>query len=251
MTSFKNAEDSHQHSLQTLNELYEHDDFMESVGRVVDLGSGHEALDSRWWTTRFTRDEEPLPLNIKCTAMDLVDDISHEAKATVTYQKVDIETVSHAKRPYDVLWCHDTFQYMINPLQTLANWWHLAAQNSMLVVIVPQTTNIEYNRLAFDQLSGCYYNHTVVSLIHMLAVTGWDCEAGFFSKQASDPWIRAIVYRSNHLPRDPRACTWYDLAEIGLLPTSAVDSINRHGYLRQQDLLLPWLDKSLTWFGQH
>jgi hypothetical protein len=45
MTIFKNAQDSHEHSLKTLNDLYEHDDFMESIGRVVDLGCGYDALD--------------------------------------------------------------------------------------------------------------------------------------------------------------------------------------------------------------
>jgi SAM-dependent methyltransferase len=250
MAHFKNAQQSHQHSLQTLNELYEHDDFMESVGRMVDLGCGYEALDLQWWATRTTRDEDPLPLKIQCTGMDLLEKLSTEAKVSASYQQVDIETVCQAKHGYDVLWCHDTFQYMTNPLKTLSNWWHLSAENGMLVLIVPQTTNIEFNKLAFDQPSCCYYNHTLVSLIHMLAVNGWDCSAGFFSKQPNDPWLRSIVYRSNHLPRDPRKTSWYNLAEQGLLPASAVDSINKHGYLRQHDLLLPWLDKSLTWFGQ-
>jgi SAM-dependent methyltransferase len=251
MPHFKNAQESHQHSLETLNELYEHDDFMESVGRVVDLGCGQEALDLHWWATRTTRDEAPVPLNIKCVGMDLVENISAEAKAVASYQQVDIETLTETKRKYDVLWCHDTFQYMVNPLQTLANWWNIAEESGMLVLIVPQTTNVEFNRLAFDQPSGCYYNHTLVSLIHMLAVTGWDCSAGFFSKRQNDPWLRAIVYRSNTQPRNPKTTNWYNLAELGLLPASAVDSINKYGHVRQQDLLLPWLDKSLTWFGQH
>lgn len=250
MAYFKNAQESHQHSLETLNELYEHDDFMESIGRVVDLGCGSEALDLQWWATRTTRDDEPLPLKIQCTGMDLVDSLSREAKEVASYQQVDLETIAQVKKPYDVLWCHDTFQYMINPLKTLGNWWHLAADGGMLVLIVPQTTNVEFNRLAFDQPSGCYYNHTLVSLIHMLAVNGWDCSSGFFSKRPNDPWLRAIVYRGSQPPRDPKQTSWYTLAEAGVLPSSAVESINRFGRVRQQDLLLPWLDKSLTWFGQ-
>jgi hypothetical protein len=119
----------------------------------------------------------------------------------------------------------------------------------MLVLILPQTTNMEFNRQAFDQPSGCYYNHTMVSLIHMLAVTGWDCRSGFFSKAPGDPWLRAIVYKSDLAATDPRTTTWYNLAERGLLPTSAEESVNRYGYLRQHDLVLPWLDKSLSWMG--
>ena len=35
-----------------------------------------------------------------------------------------------------------------------------------------------------------------------------------------------------------------------VLPASAVDSINRYGYLRQRDLVLPWLDRQHRWLGQ-
>jgi SAM-dependent methyltransferase len=250
MVTFKNSQESHAHSLSTLNDLYEHDDFMESVGRVLDLGCGYDALDLQWWATRTTRDDVPLPLNIQCTGIDLIDNISREAKQTnVTYQRHDLENIQSIKRPYDILWCHDTFQYMINPLQCLINWRNLCTQNGMLILILPQTTNIEFNRQAFDQPSGCYYNHTMVSLIHMLAVTGWDCRGGFFKKAPNDPWLHAIVYKSDQGPSDPRNTSWYGLAEKGLLPSSAEESINKYGYLRQHDLVLPWIDKSLSWMG--
>lgn len=91
----------------------------------------------------------------------------------------------------------------------------------------------------------------MVNLIHVLAVSGFDCASGHFLKQSDDPWLHAAVYRSEHEPMDPRTTRWYDLVEKNLLPKSAVDSISRHGYLRQRDLILPWLDKSLTWLGEH
>jgi SAM-dependent methyltransferase len=250
MTTFKNAQESHEHSLKTLNDLYEHDDFMESIARVADLGCGYDALDLQWWATRTTRDDDAVALNIQCTGIDLIEGISREARLpNISYQHSDLETIQPSKRAHDILWCHNTFQYMINPIQCLTNWRGLCASNGMLVLILPQTTNMEFNRQAFDQPSGCYYNHTMVSLIHMLAVAGWDCQAGFFSKAPSDPWLRAIVYKSDQAPSDPRTATWYSLAEKGLLPASAVESINRYGYLRQHDLVLPWLDKSLSWMG--
>lgn len=250
MPHFKNAQESHAHSLRVLNDLYEHDDFMESVGRVMDLGCGHEALDLQWWATRTTRDDEPIPLNIKCTGVDLIDSISTEAiQSKVYYLKNDLEIFQQIKHAQDILWCHDVFQYMINPMQCLINWRKLCARDGMLVLILPQTTNIEFSRQAFDQPSGCYYNHTMVSLIHMLAVTGWDCRTGFFLKKPNDPWLHAIVYNSNQPPSDPRTTTWYHLVEKGLLPASAEESVNKYGYLRQHDLVLPWLDKSLSWMG--
>jgi hypothetical protein len=222
---------------------------MESVGRVTDLGCGYEALDLQWWATRTTRDEDQTPLNIKCTGIDLLDSISREAKENITYVKDDLETLQQIRHGQDILWCHDVFQYMINPLQCLTNWRSLCAKDGMLVLVVPQTTNMEFSRQAFDQPSGCYYNHTMVSLLHMLAVSGWDCSSGFFLKNPNDPWLHAIVYNSAQPPSDPRTTSWYSLVEKGLLPTSAKESIDKYGYLRQHDLVLPWIDKSLSWMG--
>jgi len=251
LSSFRNAQESHAHSRLTLDVLYEYDDFMESVGKVADLGSGPEALDAIWWAEATTRDDPPVPLNIQVVAVDQLEHISiDKSNKNISYQRTDLETWKEAKRKFDVLWCHDTFQYMTNPLQCLANWWQVTADDGMLVLILPQTTNMEFNDQAFDLPSGCYYNHTLTSLIYMLATTGWDCNAGFFQKKITDPWLHAIVYKSKQLPRDPKNTTWYDLVESGLLPDSAVKSINKYGYLRQRDLILPWLDKSFHWFGQ-
>jgi hypothetical protein len=49
---------------------------------------------------------------------------------------------------------------------------------------------------------------------------------------------------------DPKTTTWYELAEKNLLPETATASVQRHGYVRQQDLVLAWIDKSLSWLGQ-
>ena len=84
----------------------------------------------------------------------------------------------------------------------------------------------------------------------MLAVTGWDCAAGFFRRRVGTSWIDLAVYKSSIEPLDPTTITWYDLAEKQLIPKSAQDSVERHGYVRQEDLVLPWLDKSLSWLAQ-
>jgi hypothetical protein len=91
----------------------------------------------------------------------------------------------------------------------------------------------------------------MVSLIHVLAVSGFDCASGFFHKNVTDNWLHAAVYKSSHRPMDPRTTRWYDLAEKNLLPESAAASVSRNGYVRQRDLVLPWLDKSLTTFSRH
>ena len=249
---FVRPEDSHAHSLQTLNAFYEYDDFMESIATVVDLGCGN-GLDLEWWATRTTRDEVPIPLNIRCVGVDLLDQLPVARKySNITYQKTDFESeiFTPSDRKFDVLWCHDAFQYCVNPLATLAKWWHMTSDGGMLAIVVPQTTNVFRKKLAFSQQSICYYHHTLVSLIHMLSVTGWDCRDGFFLKRPDDVWLHAVVYKSSTAPMNPSTTTWYDLADTNLLPETAKDSVMKHGFLQQQDLILPWIDKSLSWLGQ-
>jgi hypothetical protein len=85
----------------------------------------------------------------------------------------------------------------------------------------------------------------MVSLIYQLATAGWDCDSGFFRQAPTDPWIHAVVYKSIHKPQDPKTTTWHTLTELGLLPESAMKSIHAHNCLRQQDLVVPWIDHSL------
>ena len=246
MTTFRNPQESHQHSLEVLNELYRHADFMESVGSVIDLGCG-TGLDLEWWATRTTQDDNPQPLNIKCIGVDVQPQLPMAGRyKNISYISGDFETVLPLnKKKFDVVYCHDSFQYVINPFDTLKLWREFTNPNGMLVLVLPQTTNLEFNREAYDQPSGVYFNWTLVSLIHVLSVTGWDTAGGFFLKKPNSPWISAVVYRSESDPLDPRTTSWYDLAEKNLLPQSAADGVRRCGYLRQRDLVLPWLDKNL------
>jgi SAM-dependent methyltransferase len=250
--TFSVPEQNTRPSLDILNALQEYDEFMESIGTLVDIGCGSGA-DIEWWATRTTREEVPKPLDIKCTGVDQIDQLFAPRKhKNVLYQRTDFEktiTIPGDKK-FDVLWCHDAFQYCINPIGTLANWRNITDNGGMLVIAVPSTIKVHHRHLAFTQPSGCYYHHTMVSLIHMLALTGWDCRGGFFLQRPNDPWIRAIVYKSEQEPLDPKTASWHQLSELNLLPESAVESVNAHNYLRQQDLILPWLDHSLTWMGQ-
>jgi SAM-dependent methyltransferase len=250
--TFRNSEESHQHSLQVLNDFYEHDDFMASINHLVDIGCG-SGLDLEWWATRTTRDESSIPLNINCVGVDLVSNMSMAKKyKNVTYQQTDFEETIYPKHntKFDVIWCHDAFQYAVNPIATLKKWRDILDDNGMLAMVVPSTTNVYGRTIDFTSPNLVYYHYTLVNLIHILAVSGWDCSGGFFKKPANEPWISVIAYKSPHGPQDPKTATWYHLAELGVLPDSAVKSIDRHGYLKQQDLTLPWLDKSLTWYGQ-
>ena len=244
--TFAHPGDSHAHSLLTLNQLYEYDDFMSSIRSMVDLGCG-TGNDLEWWATRTTRDEKPEPLYIRCTGIDLAPDL----KLTKTYPNIRYEPgnfedaiVPHPGG-FDVLWCHDAFQYARNPIQTLSNWWNIASPGGMLAIVIPATQSVHRHQLSYILPDGCYYHHTLVSLMYMLATAGWDCGAGFFKQTLADPWIHAVVYKSATPPQNPRNTGWHQLVELGLLPESAVASIHAHNALRQQDLILPWVDHSL------
>lgn len=238
--------DSHRHSLDTLNQLYEYDDFMASIKTVVDIGCG-VGDDLAWWATRTTRDENPRPLNIRCTGIDLAPElIITKQHNNVFYQSGDFEnTIVPPPQGFDVLWCHDSFQYALNPVATLSNWWNLASPGAMLYLAVPTTQRIYRGQLDYHLSSGCYYHHTMVSLVYQLATAGWDCGSGFFKQALADPWIHAVVYKSTHAPTNPKTTTWHILSALGLLPESAMKSIHAHNYLRQQDLVVPWVDHSL------
>lgn len=250
---FASPKHSHQHSLEILNMLQEYDEFMESIGTLVDLGCG-TGQDIEWWATRTTRADNPQPLNIQCVGVDLNDQVfAPKQHKNISHQCVDFENVIVLpdNKPFDVLWCHHSFQYAINPIDTLSRWRDIASDGAMLALTVPETQRIQHKKLMFTQASGVYYHYSIVNLIHMLAITGWDCRGGFFKKNPTDPWITAIVYKSHHKPMDPRTTTWYQLSEMGLLPESATTSIQAHGELQQQDLILPWLDHNLCWLGQY
>jgi SAM-dependent methyltransferase len=243
---FTSTDDSHAHSLHTLEELYGFNDFMESIGSVIDLGCG-TGNDLVWWATRTTDDDTNTPLNIRCVGIDTNANFSGtKPYPNISCSDMDFEEKLHVNNSFDILWSHDAFQYAINPVATLTSWYDIATENAMLILIVPQTTNIMYNQEHYDQQNYQYYNHTLVSLIHMLAVSGWDCSDGFFKKDHTTPWLHAVVYKGKHKPMNPRTTSWYNLVELNVLPESAVASINTYGYLRQQDLVLPWITGSYT-----
>ena len=250
-SSFTSQELSYQHSKKHILDLfYQYDDFMESIGRVVDLGCDTEALNMVWFANATTQDVQELPLNIKCVGQSDINKLIPKHKG-ISFQKGPPELLSSTKKKFDILFCHDTLQFILDPYKALSNWWHVANKDAMLVIAVPQTTNTEFNILEYNAKLNHKHHYTLPMLMYQLAVNGWDCNGGFFKKAIGDPWIFAIVYRSDIEPMNPAITNLYNLAEeTDLLPDSAVKSINKYGMIRQRDLLLPWLDKSNMWMEQ-
>lgn len=246
MDIFQTPQDSHNHSLQTLELLNQYDDFMDRIKVVVDVGCGH-GQDLLWWANNYYTDDQgnKIPRNYRCLGIDLdstkIPKPSLPKNARVV--EADFENINLPVKA-DLMWSHDSFRYAVNPLQTLKVWNDQINYNGSLFLIVPQTINITYNRLATRTFPGCYHNYTITNLMYMLAVNGFDCNDGQFIKRPGDPWIHCMVYKSDIEPMDPKTTSWYHLAEKNLLPQSAVESIKKWGYLRQEELMTTWLDKN-------
>ena len=116
---------------------------MLSITSMVDLGCGF-GDDLEWWATRTTRDDVPIALDIKCTGVDLRPNLALLNKyPSIAYQSVDFEdTIIPHPNGFDILWCHDAFQYAQNPIATLTKWWHIASPGAMLYICVPITQRI-------------------------------------------------------------------------------------------------------------
>jgi hypothetical protein len=242
MDAFNNGRESHEHSLRVLEIISCYDSFLDSLSVVADMGCG-SGEDISWWATLETRDDPPVPYNYTCYAVDKdIKQLSNDLPENVIKLEGNFED-RIIPRTVDLMWSHDSFQYAINPLQTLKNWNAQMSVNGMLVIIVPQTSNYQYNRFVNRVYDGCFYQYNVCNLLYMLAVNGFDCKDSYMYKAPNDPWIHLAVYKTDVAPMDPATTRWYDLVEKGLLHESLVASINKHGHLRQEDIILPWLDK--------
>lgn len=243
--AFRNAYESHDHSRGILDLLYGYDSFLDSLSVVADFGCG-DGFDVEWWATLETRDEPPEPRNYVVYAIDKdtskVDD-NLRSMPNVRVIEADFEVDRVIPRNCDLLWTHDSFHYCVNPLNTLRLWNQQMSTNGMLVMSIPQNIHYQYNRLQNDSHSGQYFNYNVVSLMYMLAVNGFDCKDAYFYKNTNDPWLYAAVYKSDVAPMDPKNTSWHDLADKNLVNDSVVSSLNRYGYVKQEELITTWLDK--------
>ena len=244
MAQFRDTKASHDHSLQTLETIYGYDSFLDSLEVVADMGCG-AGLDMKWFATLETRDDPPEPRNYACYAVDRnLKGFDEETGALSNVQLVEADMENYLlPRKVDLMWCHDSFQYVLNPLTTLKHWNSMMNEDGMLVIILNQTVHTEYNRLVNRGVNYSYYNHNLVNLVYMLAVNGFDCNDAYALKDLNDPWLHLAVYKSNIEPMDPATTNWYHLAERGLLHPTIENSLNRNGYVKQEDILYPWLDK--------
>jgi len=234
------------HSLSILNLIQQYDVFLESIRHIADMGCGI-GKDITWWATLMNNNDPPEPYNFNCFAVDIdagklaqIPDLKNIHKINSSYDSEILFPV-----PVDFIWAHDSLQYSTNPLHTLKIWNSHMNVNGMLALSVPQHTGIEHGRQISRGYNGCYYHYTPIMLIYMLAVNGFDCRDAYLLKRFQDPWTQIAVYKTDILPMDPQTTTWFDLIDKNLLHPSIVDSLNSNGYLKQEEIIMPWLDKEL------
>ncbi len=244
MAQFNNAHQSHAHSLQVLNLLKEHDTFMESISSVADMGAG-QGLDALWWANATTRDTPAEQLNLRVFAVDKTPATpDFEAPTNLTFINKNFEKKC-LPGFVDVIWCHDAFQYAVNPLDTLRAFNQQMNENGLLYIGMPLLSNHEFGRWQSKGQNYQLYNHSFLSMIYMLALNGFDCNDAYFRKAIDDEWLHMAVFKSAVEPMNPEGISWYDLADLGLLNPSLINSLRMYGHVRQQDALYPWLDKAL------
>lgn len=242
MALFRNPVESHFHSTQVLNLLYEYDSFLDSIKVVADMGCG-SGLDTKWWATLHTRDEVPVPHNYMVYAVDK--NIAQLESDAIQPNVIPIEDDFEHRivpRQADLIWAHDVLQYAQNPIGCLTAWRETLNVDGMLVVSVPQITYMEHGRLRTINHSNQYHSFNTLNLMYMLAISGFDCRDAYFYREPNTPWLHAAVYASKTKP-SPGA-TWYDLADLNLVNDSVINSVNKYGHVRLEDIYVCWLDKN-------
>jgi len=160
--AFRNAYESHEHSLQILNLIYGYDSFLDSLSRVADFGCG-AGLDTEWWATLETRDEPPEPRNYQLFAVDQNTQQLHEHVTELDNVKViqaDFEHSDFFLGNLDLVWCHDAFQYVTNPLKTLQHWNKMMSKDGMLRLSLPQSILYLLNKIQNTGHSGLVSHHS-------------------------------------------------------------------------------------------
>jgi len=235
---------ANRHATHILDTVRQYDTFLESIRTVADMGCG-VGEDTQWWATLENYNDPPEPYNFNVFAVDKdpgkiaqVPNLKNINKICDVYDKENLFPIS-----IDLMWAHDSLNYSTDPLKTLRMWNSYMTTNGMLLISIPQYNGVEYNRYYSRTYSSCYFNYTPTSLIYMLTVNGFDCRDAYLLKKFGDPWIQMAVYKSDVPVMDPETTNWYDLIDKNLLHPSIVSSINTHGYLKQEEIVMPWLDK--------
>lgn len=226
-------EESHQHSLVTLNHLRMYEDFLSNITNVADMGAGI-GLDACFLAT--LTDSEGRHYNFNVTAVENNPGML-QTRGRMNWNFDDVHTVQLLKQ--DMIWCHNTLQYLRSPLDALFHWHNLLNVDGILIVEIPINNNIFH--------SGVYHNYTMSNLIVQLASAGFDCRGGHFQLDKENGWIRAAVYKVDTEPKLYKS--WYELVETNRLPYCLDATLQGNDYFSESDLTLEWIDRTQSFLS--
>lgn len=228
---------------EVLDMILHYSEFTNQLDVIADMGAGAGHY-SHWWGSQSIMDGAKAR---KYTVLAVDDKIQMDNKnrlPNIKQIRKDWDNTGIQKNMVDLIWCYNSFQQSIDPFNTLRHWHSIMQENGMLMLAIPQNNYIDdLSRWQVDLKPDCYYTYNMVTLIRMLATSGFDCREGFLRQRRHDPYLWAAVYKSKHEPMDRRSTTWYDLRDMKLLPVTADDCIMKYGYLKQEFLTLEWLDR--------
>lgn len=238
-----NSANSKLHSLNFLNQIYQYPEMMESIASVLDVGSqnGHDAY---WWATADDGDEDnPVPLDIEVTAFDKDPRWEKEYEhKNITFLKRDWEDVEFKKK-FDVVWAHSVLQEAKDPLKFLHKMNSFCSDGGVLCLSFPTTVNTFYGEPDHRIYPVADHHITIVSLIYMLALSGFNCKDGFLYKQPNTNIINAFVYKDSNDVYNYGEKTIYDLVDF--FPEPCQEQVTKFGYITNKGLILKWLSGTI------
>lgn len=237
-------EDSHAHSLETLDVLNRYQDFMDNVSTVADMGCA-QGLDAMWWAQLAKTDGTPR--NIKVNAVDIaIDPLTVLRHPSINYIQRSYADSGLSDDSQDLVWSHNSLQCSKDPLGTLLHWNQIMRTDAMLVISLPYNFYINNHRnipkVDTTYINGSYFNWTLGNLILALAAAGFDVRDSHFRFDRVNCWIQAAVYKSTRKPNINM--DWYEMCEQRLLPISIESALNRNGTFKDTDIVCEWIDRS-------
>lgn len=242
MNLFDSDSNSHKHSLRTLNHISKYEDYLFGVRTIYDMGSG-SGLDANWWARlHYKSNDKLIPFNFNVVGVDYQKPIVKHYPNNLRFIKHDMEEYDEGIQT-DIIWSHDSFRFVMDPIKTLKAWHRQLNPNGMLCIITPQTYNVTHGKAVVRTYSQNFYQWTITNLIYILAVCGFDLRDNRFWKEPNDPWLYLIAYKGENKPFDnPREANWYKLVERNCLPEDIVKSIKLFGYLKQETMRSHWIN---------
>ena len=239
-------QESHQHSLTTLEYLAMLDDYLLGIENITVMGAG-VGLDAVWWATLVGANGRPYNFNV--TAVDIAPSIEIKTAGKMQWRFEDFSTIELP--PQDLIWCHNTLQHTLNPVGALFHWHKLMRKDGLLIVEIPYSLSIsrhiEHNTVNVNMVSGMYHVYTMSNLIVQLASAGFDCRNANFQFDKQNGWLRAAVYKTTDEPR--LYSSLYELKETNRLPYCLDAILDGIDNFNESDLMLEWIDRSQSILG--